>query len=214
MQELFIETKDVFTLKQLETTCSKQKGIVSQTVKDILDGLCSDNMVSSDKIGTSNYFWLFPSQSIVVRKNQIEDLKKQLESSKKRKIELNANIEKASKGREVTDDRKEKLKTLAELETKNAELQQELTLFADNDPERVEQMSKYILSHIPSYSSLRASASSPIHLIFQLLERRWLWKQEIDGQTTFGVQRVGVKRQVGIRAIGIEDSKSLRTLTT
>jgi len=50
------------------------------------------------KIGTSNYFWLFPSQTAVTKKNQIEDLKNQLDGAKKRRVELTKNIEKLSAG--------------------------------------------------------------------------------------------------------------------
>lgn len=36
------------------------------SVEDVLKSLLDDNIVSSDKIGTSNYFWLFPSQELVM----------------------------------------------------------------------------------------------------------------------------------------------------
>ena len=53
-------------MKQLESICSKKKGIVSQTVKDIAQGLVSDDLVKSDKIGTGVYYWSFPSESLIV----------------------------------------------------------------------------------------------------------------------------------------------------
>ena len=34
-----------------------------QSVKDVLQGLVDDGMVNSDRIGTSNYFWAFPSEA-------------------------------------------------------------------------------------------------------------------------------------------------------
>jgi hypothetical protein len=34
------------------------------SVKDILQSLVDDAMVDSDRIGTSNYFWAFPSKAI------------------------------------------------------------------------------------------------------------------------------------------------------
>lgn len=33
------------------------------TVKDVLTSLVSDGLVDSDKIGTSVYFWAFPSKA-------------------------------------------------------------------------------------------------------------------------------------------------------
>lgn len=40
--------------------------IVSQTVKDVLQGLIDDNLVDQDKIGASNIYWAFPSKALVV----------------------------------------------------------------------------------------------------------------------------------------------------
>ena len=42
----------------------------SMSVKDVLQSLVDDAMVDSDRIGTSNYFWAFPSKAsnIVSRK--------------------------------------------------------------------------------------------------------------------------------------------------
>ena len=36
----------------------------AMTVKDILQGLVDDGMVDSERIGTSNYFWAFPSKAL------------------------------------------------------------------------------------------------------------------------------------------------------
>jgi hypothetical protein len=35
--------------------------VVAQSVKEILQGLVDDGLVTTDKIATSNYFWSFPS---------------------------------------------------------------------------------------------------------------------------------------------------------
>ena len=43
----FLETKQVETLKNLEKTMPKLKGIVSQSVKDVLEILVSDEKVIS-----------------------------------------------------------------------------------------------------------------------------------------------------------------------
>lgn len=38
---------------------------VAQSVKEVLDSLVSDNLVICEKIGTSNYYWSFPSTALV-----------------------------------------------------------------------------------------------------------------------------------------------------
>ncbi|KAG9087154.1 hypothetical protein FS749_003138, partial [Ceratobasidium sp. UAMH 11750] len=59
--EIFHETRDFYQLKELEKLGPKLKGIVSQSVKEVLQSLVDDNLVQSDKIGSSNFFWCFPS---------------------------------------------------------------------------------------------------------------------------------------------------------
>jgi hypothetical protein len=41
----------------------KEKGITLQSVKEVVQSLVDDAMVDSDKIGTSIYFWAFPSKA-------------------------------------------------------------------------------------------------------------------------------------------------------
>ena len=55
--------KDVFLLKDLEKFVPKEKGLPFQTVKEILNSLVGDDLVDTDKIGTSTYFWAFPSKA-------------------------------------------------------------------------------------------------------------------------------------------------------
>jgi hypothetical protein len=59
----FFFQKDVFLLKELEKQCQKEKGITSMSVKEIVTSLVDDGMVDTDKIGTSVYFWAFPSKA-------------------------------------------------------------------------------------------------------------------------------------------------------
>lgn len=63
--------KDFFQLKDLEKMAPKEKGITAQTVKEVLQSLVNDGLVDSEKIGTSIYFWSFPSkasQSVCIKK--------------------------------------------------------------------------------------------------------------------------------------------------
>ena len=63
MQWRFFFQKDFYQLKELERMCQKEKGITSMSVKEILTSLVDDGMVDTDKIGTSVYFWAFPSKA-------------------------------------------------------------------------------------------------------------------------------------------------------
>ena len=99
MMEIFYESKDVFLLKDIEKIAPKSKGanryyvevdllliytllsgITSMSVKDVLTSLVDDGLVDSDKIGTSVYFWAFPSKATQVRKRKIETSTENLET--------------------------------------------------------------------------------------------------------------------------------------
>lgn len=58
--------QEPLSLKDLEKIAPKEKSIPMQTVKDVLNSLVSDDMVDTDKIGTSVYFWSFPSKSSTI----------------------------------------------------------------------------------------------------------------------------------------------------
>jgi transcription initiation factor IIE alpha subunit len=50
------------------------KGVVSQSVKDVIDALVSDGLVHAEKIGTSNYYWAFASAALKSKETQLLDL--------------------------------------------------------------------------------------------------------------------------------------------
>lgn len=64
MSEYLLEKRDFFQLKELEKHLPKEKGIVQQSVKEVLQSLVDDRLVNGEKIGTSNYFWSFPSTAM------------------------------------------------------------------------------------------------------------------------------------------------------
>jgi predicted transcriptional regulator len=47
-------------LQELEKIAPKQKGIIAQAVKDVVQGLVDDGLVESERIGTSIYYWSYP----------------------------------------------------------------------------------------------------------------------------------------------------------
>ncbi|RLN36329.1 hypothetical protein C2845_PM03G29200 [Panicum miliaceum] len=60
MLQIFYESQDFYLLKELEKLGPK-KGVISQSVKDVVQSLVDDDLVLKDKIGTSVYFWSLPS---------------------------------------------------------------------------------------------------------------------------------------------------------
>ena len=96
MLEIFYEKKDFFQLKDLEKIAPKEKGIVQGTVKDVVQSLVDDGMVDTDKIGTSVYFWAFPSKAINIKKQKLSQLEHQSKELKKRRADVEAKLAKAN----------------------------------------------------------------------------------------------------------------------
>ncbi|XP_056136917.1 meiotic nuclear division protein 1 homolog [Lampris incognitus] len=146
MMEIFFEAKDVFQLKDIEKIAPKSKGITPMSVKDVLHSLVDDNMVDSERVGTSSYYWAFPSKAMHARKYRLEELTKQHSETKKRKSTLQQAVEKAKAGRQDTTERTTLLKELQALREEQGQLQTELERHKECDPEVIEEMKKSNIS--------------------------------------------------------------------
>eukprot|EP01101_Sappina_pedata_P003399 TRINITY_DN13656_c0_g1_i1.p1 TRINITY_DN13656_c0_g1~~TRINITY_DN13656_c0_g1_i1.p1 ORF type:complete len:217 (+),score=73.89 TRINITY_DN13656_c0_g1_i1:36-653(+) len=140
MMEIFHESKDVFTLKNLESIAPKQKGIIQQSVKEILQSLVDDNMVVSDKVGINTVFWSFPSHDSKIKKNQVEKLEKEVEAIKRKYSDMKAECESGQIGREDTEERRSKIARISDLESENSALKRKLSEQSANDPEILEKL--------------------------------------------------------------------------
>lgn len=140
MMEIFFETKDVFQLKDLEKIAPKEKGITSMSVKEILQSLVDDAMVDTERIGTSNYFWAFPSKALHARKHKLETLETQNSECIQKKKALQQSIEKAKVGRQETEERAALVKELAALRQQKEQLQAEVEKYKECDPDVVEEI--------------------------------------------------------------------------
>ncbi|XP_013924495.1 PREDICTED: meiotic nuclear division protein 1 homolog isoform X2 [Thamnophis sirtalis] len=140
MMEIFFETKDVFQLKDIEKIASKEKGITSMSVKDILQSLVDDGMVDTDRIGTSNYFWAFPSKALHTRKCKLEELQNQFSDYCQKKKDLEESITHSKIGRQDTAERAALIKELSTLQQKKDHLKTEVDKYKECDPDIVEEI--------------------------------------------------------------------------
>ncbi|KAL4571930.1 hypothetical protein LXL04_018698 [Taraxacum kok-saghyz] len=127
-------------LKELEKL-GPRKDVIGQSVKDVVQTLVDDDLVSKDKIGTSVYFWSLPNCAGNQLRNMSKKLQSDLEISKKRHTELVEQCESLKKGREDSDAREEALSEFKAIEQKYNNLKEELGQYADNDPATFEAMS-------------------------------------------------------------------------
>ncbi|KAI0930608.1 hypothetical protein AcV5_007276 [Taiwanofungus camphoratus] len=137
--EIFHETKDFFQLKELEKLGPKMKGIVSQSVKEVLQGLVDDGLVQADKIGSSNFFWSFPSQRGAMMQNRLNAVKENEANHHAQLAELHTSIEAEKAARPDSDERTAALTQLGFKRKELAELEAELAQYGACDPVKVEE---------------------------------------------------------------------------
>eukprot|EP00887_Chlorella_sp_A99_P003227 scaffold9.g3227.t1 len=132
---------DVFLLKDIEKLASK-RGVVTQSVKEVVQSLVDDDLVKQEKIGVSNYFWSFPSDHAVKLSSERTRLEGKLQALKDERQKLEGQLEQARAGKEDTEERRELAAELAGLEAEVAAQRAELAGYSENDPERYESLKK------------------------------------------------------------------------
>ncbi|KIM40145.1 hypothetical protein M413DRAFT_172253 [Hebeloma cylindrosporum] len=140
--EIFHETRDFYQLKELEKLGPKLKGIVSQSVKDVLQSLVDDGLVQGDKIGSSNFFWSFPSQHGVLVQTKLEAVEGIGKAHRAQIAEVKSAVEQAKGERIESDVRSNKLKKLSGLKKELCILEAELTAYGDSNPAKVEELKR------------------------------------------------------------------------
>ncbi|WVZ13565.1 hypothetical protein V8G54_011131 [Vigna mungo] len=163
MLQIFYESQDFFLLKELEKM-GPRKGVISQSVKDVVQSLVDDDLVSKDKIGTSVYFWSLPSCAGNQLRNVYRKLDSDLQNSKNRHAQLVEQCQELRKGREESGERAEAVADLKAVEQQHNELKVELEKYRDNDPAAFEAMREAI-------AVAQASANRWTDNIFTL--RQW-----------------------------------------
>ncbi|MEN2499301.1 MAG: hypothetical protein MHMPM18_003523, partial [Marteilia pararefringens] len=91
MLEVFHEREEFFQLKDLEKICPKSKGITPMSVKEVLKSLVDDDIVESDKIGVSTYYWSLMSKSYQKISKKLGDLKQSI-SNQERELKENKKL--------------------------------------------------------------------------------------------------------------------------
>ncbi|XP_018402646.1 PREDICTED: meiotic nuclear division protein 1 homolog [Cyphomyrmex costatus] len=142
MLQIFYEKKEFFTLKELEKIAPKEKNIVVQAVKDVLQALVDDGLVRSEKIGTSIYFWRFPGENITTTERRIANTSKKLVEVEFKLEKLKEEIEKEKKLKNDTEEKRKLLEEVEQLKKEEQEIQKQIAKFSSIDPEVIAEMDK------------------------------------------------------------------------
>lgn len=126
-------------MKDLEKLVPKATGIVSQSVKEVLQSLVDDRLVNAEKIGTSNYFWSFPSTAMQSRQNTRNSLKEELKKVQEMRAKAEIQLAEASAQREDSKERDELLEKYTKLEESKRTAAGKLEIHRANDPKLLAQ---------------------------------------------------------------------------
>ncbi|KAK4528531.1 hypothetical protein GAYE_SCF59G6475 [Galdieria yellowstonensis] len=135
MLEIFTESKTFFTLKELEKVAPKQKGIVLPSVKEVLQSLVDDDVVSSDKCGTQTVYWCLPSQAVQKKRSRIASLTEKLQSKSDQKQQLLEKREELRNCHQDTEERTQLIEQINALESQIEHVKEQLNIYKESDPE-------------------------------------------------------------------------------
>ena len=143
MLNLFRNDLSFFHYKDIEKHCVKNK-INSMIVKELLEGLVGDDLVETEKIGSSSYYWSLPSRVLQAKQKTEERLKEQTKTLENDIENINKKIEENKQLRQDTAERKQKLEELDLLLQEINENEAIIKEFQKNDPERYDKLGKDI----------------------------------------------------------------------
>ena len=124
-------------MKDVERAAAR-RGVVSQTVKDVVQSLVDDDLVHVDKIGTSNWYWAFPGEATNNARSALANAEATKEALEGEKNALTKEVNKEKKKNPVTDKHERTSAALASAKESNAALKDELETFSSSNPETVE----------------------------------------------------------------------------
>lgn len=137
---IYHERKEPFNLKEMEQHASRA-GVVQQTVKDMNQSLVDDFMVMSDKIGSANFFWSFPSKAyqdqLVVKESRSGAVQRARQASAGLREAIQQAQQSRSSGNGSEKERSSKLGRLRELQEREKALDVTLEEKKFDDPEEI-----------------------------------------------------------------------------
>ncbi|CAM9387341.1 unnamed protein product [Phaeothamnion confervicola] len=137
--DIYHSTNTVYNLKEIEKAGSKA-GVVQNTVKEVNDELVNDGLVEQDKIGSSNFYWSFPSKAIVTLRNQVESLRFKVDRAKEQLAATEQRIAGLEAERVDGEERRAKLRRLDDARATKVSLDAEADALKDNDPAELERV--------------------------------------------------------------------------
>lgn len=146
IEEMLREKKSFFTMKEIEKICLKEKGVVPQSLKEVIDILVTEGRIKEEKIGISKYYWCFASDERVKKSNKVASLEKELSTLEKKHSSLEKSISMQQEEKIPSEKRTKDLLLLQEHKKTLASLNELLEIEKENDPEQMAELEKELLN--------------------------------------------------------------------
>ncbi|KAG0243598.1 Meiotic nuclear division protein 1 [Actinomortierella wolfii] len=154
------------------------------SVKDVLQSLVDDGLVITEKVGTINLYWAFPSAAQQSKTAKIQSLQHEIQRLEQSNALLSSKIDEAMAQRQDSSDRQAWVEQLAAEEAISKELEQQLKQYSDCDPALLKAQAKY--------SQIAKDAANR-------------WTENIFILQSYCVNKFNVDRQELNRNFGIDD---------
>ena len=179
--QILRQAKRPYTLKDLEKLASKA-GVVMNTVKDVVTSLHDDQLVELDKIGSTNYFWSFPSKEAAARRTKLRVAQEKVAAVEAEIAQLTERKKELEADRPPTEERKRALAELEELRAKRKDLEAKLEHAKANDPETARKLQQAL-------TEAKRSCERWTDNTWALMD--WLKK-------SYGMPKADIQRQLGV----------------
>lgn len=143
MLKHFKVTKEVFNIKEIEKFSTKA-GITSQSFKEVLDLLQSDDFVQAEKIGAGNFYWSFPSQAYQTVLKKITDLHTKIAETEVKTGKIQQDMAKEEEQRQDPE-RAEKLRILDELRKNVKDKEEVKSKLLECHPDRLKECTEKLI---------------------------------------------------------------------
>ncbi|CAH7673147.1 meiotic nuclear division protein 1 [Phakopsora pachyrhizi] len=149
--EFFNKSNSFFTVKDLIKWLPKTKGIVTQSVEETIKSLIDDDLIRSEKIGTTNIIWSIRSDQSNKTLKDFEKLKTEVKALRCSNSEFDQIVSRLESDRSKSDERQDNLREIKMLKRDINEIKLKLQQFSKSDPTLIKDKSS-VLTMVNSYS--------------------------------------------------------------
>ncbi|KAI5181659.1 hypothetical protein NEOKW01_1827 [Nematocida sp. AWRm80] len=173
---LLREKDQFYSQKELEKIAQKEKGVVPQSMPEILEILVSENKISEKRVGSTRFYWSYPSDARMRKEKKKKQLQEELAKQEERYAFLANQIKEFQSTREPTPEREQKLAQYTENIKQLDTLPGQLQILAENSPQQITALQKEI-------EIVQAEANTWTETIFTI--RSYLCEKYNIDQKTF-----------------------------